>query len=303
MEFFWNGGCEVESLAAAGVIDAEFPGVEHESTGLDGLAGDRRINRIADEWCAFVLHVHTDLVSASGVQVAQHQGGAGGGIGVEDFVVGDRGAARGRGDDGHFLSIARIASDVGKDRFTCRLGCLLGDAEVDFLIRAVGKLAGEVLVRAIIFRDDEAAGSILIESMHNAGAFDAADARKLALAVVEQGIHQRAIGISGSGVNDNAGFLIQHDEVFIFKEDLEGDVLRGGLGWDSFWQGDFDDIARLHRIARLGGFAIAEDVLFADQLLNARPRQVCQAAGKPGIEAIVIGDIDSQDHLGVTSDQ
>ena len=287
-----DGSREMESLARARVIDAEFPGMEHQPTRLHGLSGDRGVNRIADQRCALVLHVHADLVSASGVQVAQHESGAGLRIRKQHFIIRDRGSARGRGDDRHFLSIARIASDVGKDCFARRLGCLLSDAEVDFLIRAVGKLAGEVLVRAIIFRHDETAGSILIQSMDNAGAFHATDPGKLALAVVEQGIDQRAIGISRSGVNDNARLLIQHDEVLVLKQYLQGDILWGGLGRDRFRQGDLDDIAHLHRIARLGGFAIAEDVLFPDQFLDARARQVCQPTGEPCIQAVMVGDVD-----------
>jgi hypothetical protein len=65
---------------------------------------------------------------------------------------------------------------------------LLGDAEVDFVVSTIRKLLCEVLVGVVIFGHNQTAGSVFIESMHDAGSLDSTDPRKLAFAVVEQGI-------------------------------------------------------------------------------------------------------------------
>ena len=71
-EFGGNWGDEMEAFAAAGVIDAQFPSMQHEPAGLGSLALGLRVDGIADEGGALVLHVHTDLVSATSVKVAKH---------------------------------------------------------------------------------------------------------------------------------------------------------------------------------------------------------------------------------------
>lgn len=109
--------------------------------------------------------------------------------------------------------------------------------------------------------------------MHNARAFDSADAGQAALAVVQQGVDERAIGISRCGMHDHAGFFIDHDQIIVFKKNLQRNLLRRcdvrhGLG-----EIDDDDVADFDGIARLARLAIAEDILFADQILDARTRQ------------------------------
>lgn len=127
--------------------------MEHQASGFHRLPCGCGVNGIADEWRALVLHVNADLVGAPGVKIATNQRGLGRGTRPKDGVVGNGSTARGRGDDGHFLPISAIAANVSEDGFLLRRGNALAHAEVDFLIRAIGELCREVLVRLVVLGD------------------------------------------------------------------------------------------------------------------------------------------------------
>lgn len=127
--------------------------MEHQASEFYRLACGGGVDRIADEGGAFVLHVDADLVCAPGVQIAAKKRGLSGGICPQDGIIGNGSTACGRSDDGHFLPIPAIASDVGEDGFLLGRGNALGDAEVDFFVRAIGELCREVLVRQVVLGD------------------------------------------------------------------------------------------------------------------------------------------------------
>ena len=268
--------------------------MEHQAPRFNRLSRRCGVNGIADERRAFVLHVNADLVGAPGVKVASNERSLGGSICPEHGVVGDGSTACGRGDDGHFLAIPAIAPDVSEDGFLHRRGNALGDAEVDFFVRAIGKLRREVLVRLVMLGDDQTTGGVFIETMHNARAFHSADARQAALAMVKQGVDQCAIGISCGGMNHHAGFFIEHDEVIVFKKNLQRNLLRSCDVRHRLGEIDRDDVTDFYGIARFRRLAIAEDVLFADEILDARARQGGKARSNPSIEPFMVGNIDSE---------
>ena len=65
--------------------------------------------------------------------------------------------------------------------------------------------------------------------MHDAGAELAADAAQAAH-VKEEGVDERAVAVAGGGMNDQAGGLVDHDEVVIFEDNRERQILRRGGG-------------------------------------------------------------------------
>ncbi len=215
------------------------------------------VDRIAEDGGAEVVHVDADLVGAAGVEVAEDEGGLRGGIGGERFVIGNRGLAAGRVDDRHFLAVDGVAADVGEDGVLCLRRDAMGDGEVElFHGRALGKLGGEGLVGDVGFRDDEAAGGILVEAVDDAGALDAADAGELAFAVVEQGVDEGAVGVAGRGVDDDSMFLVEDEDVFVFEKDIQRDVLRGGDVRDGLGEGEGNGVAGFHGVAGLRGLAV-----------------------------------------------
>lgn len=95
------------------VLEGELPGVEHEAGGGEFVFFP--VDGIAEDGGSDVVEVDADLVGAAGVEVAADEGGFCREIGGEDFVIGDRGLASGRGDDRHFLAVDGMAADVGED--------------------------------------------------------------------------------------------------------------------------------------------------------------------------------------------
>ena len=113
-EFLRNARLVRCEVVVCRVVEPKSPGVEHESSWLGDLARDVGVDRVAEEWGADVFHVNADLVSATGVEDAEDEGGAV----VFDrkgVVVRDGGAAGAGIHDRHFLSRDWVATEVGED--------------------------------------------------------------------------------------------------------------------------------------------------------------------------------------------
>lgn len=74
--FAGDRGGEMQPFATARMINGQFPCVEHQSPSVRALALRLGVDWVADEWSAFVFHVHADLMGATGVKVAQDESGA-----------------------------------------------------------------------------------------------------------------------------------------------------------------------------------------------------------------------------------
>jgi len=107
----------------------------------------------------------------------------------------------------------------------------------------------------VIFRDNQAAGCILVESMYDAWSFYAADPGKLALAVVEKGVYQRTIMVANVRVYHHSVFLVDDYHVLILKKDLQWNLLGLRLCGHCFGNIDADVVALLDPIARSLGLS------------------------------------------------
>ena len=65
--------------------------------------------------------------------------------------------------------------DRGVDRTAGTFEGPNNEREIDFLYLALGELSRELLVRRVIFRDDETTARLLVETMNNAGTLFSAD--------------------------------------------------------------------------------------------------------------------------------
>lgn len=168
----------------------------------------------------------------------------------------------------------------------------LQNGEVGLTRFAIGELAHEGLLGAICFGGDDAAGGILVEAVHDPGAFHAADARELSLAMMEEGVDQGPVRIPGRGMHDEAGRLVGHNEVRVFVDDLEGDVL--GENFAGFCGRDFDAdfVALRDGCFRADGFSVELDVAGLDEGLNTRTRQFAKLLAQEDIKAFarMVGD-------------
>ncbi len=228
------------------------------------------VDGIAKNGGADVLEVNTDLVGATGVEVAKDEGGFGGLIRGDDFVIGDRSFSGWRRDHGHFLAIHRMSANVSEDRVFGFQWNTISDSEVDFLhCRALGKLGGEALVGGVGFCNDEAAGGVFIESVHDTGSLHSAYPGEFSSAMMEQCVDEGAVGISGSGMDDHAVGFVEDDKVFVFEKDIERDVLWAGDVWNCLGDDDGNFIARMDAVTGFGGFAVEQDKLLANEILNS----------------------------------
>ncbi len=91
--------------------------------------------------------------------------------------------------------------------------------------------------------------------MHDSRPFFPADSGK-PWKVMQQGIDQGVLTVTGARMNNQPGRFVYHDQVFIFIKDLERNRFR--LIVDLFWRRFvyFNAIAGAHEIARPGGGAI-----------------------------------------------
>ena len=164
-------------------------------------------------------------------------------------------------------------------------GASLNDGEVALVGGSIGELLDEGTVGGVGFGDDEAARGVLVEPVDDPRAFDAADPGELAFAMMEQGVDESAVGVSGSGVDDHAFVLVDDDERVVFVKHPECDVLGLSVGRDRFGNFDLDAVADRDRVAGFRRLIVFSDVLLADEFLDARGGKLGESRRQPGIES------------------
>jgi hypothetical protein len=293
-----DGSFEGAGFTGGGMGEAKPPGMEHEAPGIDGLALGVAVDRVAEERAAEVMEVDADLVSAAGVEVAENEGGEGVGDFTEDVVVCDGGAAGAGVEDGLLLTIDGMAADVSEDGAGGLHRRAVGDGEIELGGFASGKLREKRLQGGIGLGGHEAAGGVLVEAMDDAGALHSADSRELAAAVVEEGVDERAVRIAGGGMDDEADWLVEDDEVVILKENVERDLLRKDCGRFGGGQIDRNGVAPRYRSFGAGNRTIEKDVAALEKALNAGARQFGQLAGEEEVQPFAGIVVDGDPHGG-----
>ena len=187
------------------------------------------ISRVARYGMSEVFQVNTDLVRASGFGLALHEGFSL--TGIQDSVMGESLAAP--IDDGHFLAVDGVSTDGGIDFSVRHSGDSIDEGEVGFIDIPGGELIGERAVDLFGFRDDETAGSFLVETVNDAWTLRAADDLN-ARAVVQEAVGESALTVSRAGVDDEAGRFVEDEEVFILEKNAQRNFLRGERGGGGF---------------------------------------------------------------------
>ena len=116
-------------------------------------------------------------------------------------VIGDRRPAA-RDAAGHFLAIVFAAAD---DRFNAParpLDFSAADSAINLLNGSRFELGNKRLMRGVGLGDDDAAAGAFVESMNDAGPFDATNSSKLSPAVVEQRVDQGVLAVASGGMCD-----------------------------------------------------------------------------------------------------
>src|SRR5262249_36574349 len=151
---------------------------------------------------------------ASGFQPAgdqaRHRRVIGAAIALEQLPMGDRRTAASA--HGHLLARARMTADWlvdGAARPLRRAPYDGGVAATQCLAAApFGELATERAMGALGLRHHHEAAGVLVESMHDAGALDAADPDEARAAMGDERVGERAGPVAGGGMHDEPGRLV-----------------------------------------------------------------------------------------------
>ena len=174
------------------------------------------IDRVPGDGEAQVLKVDADLMGATGVQVHLNMGGV-----MEQGENAIGGAGLPPGPNRHAFAIGVMAGDWGVDFAAGNRKAPANDCLIGFLNLAGGKLRGQSEMGGVVFGHHQAAAGFLVKAMDDAGAGHAADAAELAGAMVQQGVDQSMTGMSGGGVDDEAGRLVEREQIVVFVENLQ----------------------------------------------------------------------------------
>ena len=181
------------------------------------------VEGIADDRVAAARHVHPNLVGAPGSQAAFDEAGEGT-EGAAHGIAGERRLAA--PNHRHLLAIGRAAANGADDLAPARRGHAPDHGVVGPFDGAVGEPDGEAAMGRLGLGHHHETAGVLVQAVHDAGAADPADARKTVRAMGEQGVDQGTVPVAGRRMDDQAGRLVDHDDVVVFV----GDGKLHGLG-------------------------------------------------------------------------
>ena len=177
-EVWRNWSFKGHCLAGCGMAEREFMRVQHLARKISGAFA--AVNFVAEHGMTKVMKVDANLMGSTCVKFAFDKADeirtCGSTSLRKDPILGFRGATAAAGHV-HLFSIHRVPRDRRLDdaaSFRRRPGY---QREIDFARRPLGKLSGQIAMTRIVLRHDERAARFFIETMHDAGAFLAADPR------------------------------------------------------------------------------------------------------------------------------
>lgn len=242
--------------------------------------------------------VNPNLVRSAGLQSKSHlaygNSAVTAGISFDDPIMGYCSATQSSPCHRDPGSILWAASERRIDAARRSLKAAPGESEVCPLKASIGTMSCELLCQAMMgsirLGDDNEAACILVEPVHDAGALDATNAGQAGPTVCDQGVDQRSTGVPRRRMDDQAGRLVDHDQVGVFPHDLEWDRFGLGLGRlgrryvDDERHAGFDPCAGV----TYGPVPIAYVARF-DQRLDAGAAQHFQSRRKEPVDALAPG--------------
>ena len=169
-------------------------------------------------------HVNPHLMGAARFQRAFHQGGS-----VEHFldrIMGHRRLAPIIPDNRHFLAINITPADAALDCSRSRIGPAVDDGHIAPFDIMFGEQGAQTLVCRVGLGRDHQSGRILVDSVDDPGSGYAANARQLAPTMVQKGVDESPVGMTGRRMDDQARRLVDYDQVRVFEDHVERDILR-----------------------------------------------------------------------------
>ena len=99
------------------------------------------------------------------------------------------------------------------------------EREISFIDCARGELFRQIAMSFVVFRDDQAPARVFIKPVNDPGAFLAANAGQF-WKMMKKRVHQSSGTVSGAGMNDQPGLLVDYDQIVILMKNIEGNRFR-----------------------------------------------------------------------------
>ena len=228
-----------------------------------------------------VLEMDADLVGATGVELGLDECRA-----REPFKPGPGCACvLSTGDDGHAFAVGGVPRDGGAEFTRGGFEITAQDRLIEFFNEPHLELGVQPGVGAVILGNDETARRTEVETMDDAWTFNASDSAEFARAVVEQGVDEGSVVMTGGGVHDQFCRLVEDDEIRVLVQDVERDVLGDEFRGPRRGPEEGDDIAGTRR---LGGFdegAVDLDAAFEDEALDGGAGNVFEESCQMTVQA------------------
>lgn len=224
--------------------------------------------------------VDANLVGPAGADAHFEQGEAVEALHDLEFGVG--GAAGGEAG-GHPGPADGVAGNWFVDDTGFGLHLAFDKGPVDLFDGPAGELGGESAVGCIVAGDEEDAAGAGVEAVDDPRAQIAAHAGE-SPEMVQKSVDERAGFAAGARVDDEAGGLVDGDQVVIFEENVEGDLLGFGAQGAERSGFDVDALAAPEPVGGFAGAPVHQHAAGVDPLLKPRAAELRQFLGEDVIE-------------------
>ena len=166
----------------------------------------------------------------------------------------------------------------------------LNDAPGEYLVALLDlaflELSCELGVGAVMLGHHHDSRGSAVQSVDDPRSEHASNAAQVA-DVVQEGVDERAVRVSGRWVNDHPRRLVDHNQVDVVVQDVDREGLCPWFGWDRRGNLDGDDVAHSDDGARASRLVTDPRSALLDQALNLRPSTVTQARNQYMVDTLV----------------
>jgi hypothetical protein len=234
------------------------------------------VSDVTDEGKAKVFEMNAHLMGATGVEDGFDERGV-----TETFheLVAGPGIATASVGDGHPFPMCGMAGYCGVNFALLWMEQATEQGVVNFSNAARAELGGEGEVGSIILGDDHAATGIAVKTMNDSRSGDAADPAELIPAMMQEGMHERAMLVAGRGMSDHPRRFVEHEQIIIFEQDPKRDWFGYSIG--GLWGGPMDDdaLAGFDCGRRFDGKIVDADMALVDKALDGSARERGESGG------------------------
>ena len=220
LQVIWQGCVKGAGLVLAGKADCQ-PGSVQKVT-LGGEAGcPAPVDRVSHYRATDKAHVQANLVRSAGQGVNFEQGMER--VFLQQAVFGDCLAPFVRLDDCHPFALSRIATDGSFDTTGGGWRVTIYQGQVHFLYLARSKLVLKPALCKVVLGDQDQAGCVFIQPVHDAGSHFAAYPLHF-WGVSQGGVNQSAVIMAGCRVYYHPSRFVHYNQIIVFKDHIQGDL-------------------------------------------------------------------------------